>query len=94
MQTYLSLDLLIDHTEDGYFVHIVNSPMGDAVAPFLSPFTPADLDRFHRLLATGETEDASGESVGALLQSWGERLFKALFPSPLSTIFQSSQRLC
>lgn len=92
MENYLSLDVLIDQTEDGYFVHIVNSPTGDAVAPFHSPFSPADLDRVHRLLATGETEDTGRESVSALLQAWGERLFKALFPGPLATIFQSSHR--
>lgn len=92
MQNYLSLDVLIDHTEDGYFVHIVNSPTGAAVAPFQSPFTPADLARFHRLLATGETDGADSNNVNALLQAWGERLFRALFPGPLYTIVQSSYR--
>lgn len=92
MQNYLSLDVLIDHTEDGYFVHIVNSPTGEAVAPFQFPLPPADLTRFHRLLAIGESDGTDSDNVSALLQSWGERLFKALFPGPLYSIMQSSYR--
>lgn len=93
MQNYLSLDVLIEHTEDGYFVHIANSPTGDAMAPFQAPFTQAELERFHRLLATGETDDIGSDTISALLQAWGERLFKALFPGPLYSIIQSSHRL-
>ena len=92
MQNYLSLDILIDHTEDGYFVHIVNSPTGEAVAPFQFPFPPAELARFHRLLTTGESDGTESDNVNALLQSWGERLFKALFPGPLYSIVQSGYR--
>ncbi len=88
---YVSLDIAIDHTEDGYFVRIANTQTGDAVAKFQSPFTAAEQATFHRLLATGEAPDATG-APAATLQQWGTRLFHALFPSTLQSILQSHYR--
>lgn len=90
--TYLPVDVVIDHTEDGYFVRIVDSPTGDAVAHFQPPYTVAEVERLHRLLATGESYSQPDEAMQMTLQLWGERLFKALFPGPLYSVIQSSYR--
>lgn len=89
----LSLDVVIDHTEDGYVVRIVDSATGDVTAPFHPPLPPTELSAFHRLLATGEPLPESEEALQATLQHWGERLFKALFPGALAGTLQRSQRL-
>lgn len=89
---YLSVDVVIEQTEEGYFVRITHAPTGEAVAAFQAPFSASELERLHRLLTTGETFEANGEVQSATLQGWGERLFRALFPGPLYNIIQSSQR--
>ncbi|MEZ4728918.1 MAG: CHAT domain-containing protein [Caldilineaceae bacterium] len=90
---YLSLDVVIDHTEDGYVVRIVDAATGDVTAPFHPPLTPTDLSAFHRLLTTGEPLPDSAEALQVTLQHWGERLCKALFPGALASTLQRSQRL-
>ncbi len=90
---YLSIDVSIDHTEDGYFVRVANAPTGEAVAKFQSPFTPAEQDMLHRLIATGEARQSTGEESDVTLQQWGTRLFQALFPGPLQSILQSNYHL-
>jgi hypothetical protein len=91
---YLALDVAIEHTEDGHVVRITHSPTGEAAAPFQSPFTPGELERFHRLIAAGEITEAVSESldgdINTQLKRWGQRLFKALFPGALASIVQSS----
>lgn len=91
VRTYLSLDVALEHTDDGYFVRIVNSPAGDTMTPFQPPFTLADLGIFHRLIATGETPLGPGETLEAELQQWGTRLFMALFPGLLGNVLQNSR---
>lgn len=89
---YLSLNVVIEQTEDGYFVRIADSPTGEAVTQFQPPFTPTDLTTFHRLIATGETPLGTGKTVHTALQQWGTRLFTALFPDLLATVLQNSHR--
>ncbi|MBX3015001.1 MAG: CHAT domain-containing protein [Caldilineaceae bacterium] len=90
--TDLAVNVAIDHTEDGYFVRIINSPTGDGVAQFHPPYTAAELERLHRFLATGEIHDQSQERATLDLLEWGERLFRALFPGPLGSMIQSNYR--
>ncbi|MFZ4663279.1 MAG: CHAT domain-containing protein [Caldilineaceae bacterium] len=89
---YLSLDVVIDHTDEGYLVRIRNAPTGEAVVGFQMPFNATELERLHRLLTAGEAVAATEEAHHTTLQGWGERLFRALFPGPLYSIIQSSHR--
>jgi len=102
MQTnYLPLDIVLDHSEEGYVVRVADSSNGEAtgsatsdtVAQFQPPLTATELAHFHRLLATGETNRGQSDEAELTLQQWGERLFKALFPGALSSFVQNAHRL-
>lgn len=98
---YLPLDVVLDHTEEGYVVRLADSSTGNvigdatstAAAPFQPPFTTTELAHFHRLVATGETNSGQSDEAELTLQQWGERLFKALFPGTLASFVQNAYRL-
>jgi hypothetical protein len=88
---YLDFDLQIEHTEEGYFARVLNSPAGQAVSNFLVPFNDLELENF--LLRVGRTRRGvrrleSPEMEAA--KAFGGRLFQAVFSDEVRGCLRSS----
>lgn len=89
---YFDFDLALEKTEDGLFVHVLTSPLGEAIAPFILPFTKPESTQLAQAMAS-LTLDASAASPLPLLRSAGERLFAAVFRERVGLCFQNSYQL-
>ena len=86
-------DLLLEHTEDGYRASVLQSPVGDASAPFTLPFAPREQHTIvQQLLADPGQDDARRSEQFMLARRTGGRLFDAIFHGPLLECWQASWR--
>ncbi len=88
--SYQDFDLLIEQTQAGYRARVLNSPMGQARADFVLPFSVDELRSLFGL--TGRVTRAfkyvalPGPTTTPLdPQTFGERLFKAVFAGDVGT---------
>lgn len=89
---YYNFDIAIDHTEDGYFVRVTDSPAGTTVEVFAPPLLPEEV-QLMRVAAFQESEGTASQSEALqTLQAFGQALL-ALFPKSLRTVLQSSYRM-
>lgn len=89
---YFDFDLALEKNEDGLFVHVLASPLGEAIAPFTLPFTKQESAQFAQAMAN-LTLDAATPNPPPLLRSAGERLFSAVFREGVGSYFQNSYQL-
>lgn len=93
LPTYQNFDLLITRTATGYNARVINAPAGQANVDFVLPFQRVELGRFYwlsgRLLRNLEPTDAEPEPA-LNPQSFGERLYGAVFAGNVGTLFQRS----
>lgn len=83
-ETYHNFDLSIEHTEEGDFIRVVNSPAGIAVIPFIWPFDPQELTHF-----AAELGDQTRDNQ-AITQAYGMQLFQTIFQGEVGQRFQES----
>jgi hypothetical protein len=92
----LLLHVSIESAENGLMTRIVSSPVGQADAPFVSPMTSGERDGFWAGMSTPIDLAAGDRSVEqvtsqfSLVQSVGERLFRALFADDLMSTLRGS----
>ncbi|MBW8879470.1 MAG: CHAT domain-containing protein [Acidobacteria bacterium] len=95
---YLDLRLRIDTSEgNGLVVRLVDSPAGEAEAPFLMPAVEEEVKRaargFERLVDDEEPFrelDAQEAPIKDRQQTIGDQLFRALFPEPIRDLYYQS----
>ena len=54
---YVNFDLFIEHSEEGYWTRVLDSPYGQTLAPFTLPFAKRQLDQFNALIAEPMAND-------------------------------------
>jgi hypothetical protein len=89
----LNFDLTLERTDEGYFVHVLASPAGEAVSSFQPPFTARDLASLHQLLGWEKNTPDQVDTRLSTLRTLGDRLFQALFPQNIRTCLEESYRL-
>lgn len=94
---YLDLRLRIDTEGNGLVVRLVDSPAGQAEAPFLMPAVEEEVKRtakdFERLVEEEEPYRDLRPPVAAAKdrqQTIGDQLFRALFPEPIRDRYYQS----
>lgn len=92
---YLNFDLLIERQEEKYRARILDSPAGQAAAPFVLPFSKLELENF--LLRIGQSRRTVRRGLGLsstseqqIVQSFGERLFESVFAGDINAALQRS----
>jgi hypothetical protein len=88
---YLTFDLLLEPTGDGYRARVVNSPVGQASTTFAPPFQPAELDTFLSRVARRAPITGTGGKPEELLKHVGGKLFDAVFHDEVQTSFRRSR---
>ena len=78
--TYVNFDLLIDRTNDGYRVLVVDSPAGQSSVGFILPFSRQELDT---LLPTRSIAKSADKDIGA-------KLFELVFNGDVRITFLRS----
>ena len=91
--TLFDFDLAVEQTEDGYFVRVLASPAGEAVASFRDPFSRRELDELRQRLAAGRDEGLHGAERQSAIRRQGERLFQAVFTDNIRLCWEESLRL-
>jgi hypothetical protein len=89
----LDFDLAVERTEDGYFVRVLASPVGEAVAPFAAPLLAREVDQLWRLLLAPPAEGLQGAQQQSAIRQIGERLFRSLMTDHIHLCWEESQRL-
>jgi len=91
-KTYADFDLLIEQANDStYRAHVINSPTGQAVADFTLPFAPLELDNFVLRLGQARRRTRHVQSPDiALIEDFGNRLFRAIFAGDVGACLRSS----
>ncbi len=91
--TYLDFDLLIEHHEDRYRARVINSPAGPAMADFVQPFSPLELENFVLTI-----KDAIGDPAirgidspqTARIKAFGGKLYESVFADEVGETLRSS----
>lgn len=86
-------DLAVEQTEDGIFVRVLASLLGEAALPWVAAFGKREVDQLHTLLTTVGAQEESSEAVQGELRALGQQLFGAVFRERVGTYFQNSYRL-
>ena len=92
--TYLDFDLLIEHGQrqgdvpNLYRARVLNSPAGQALHVFKSPFTAAELSGFYRLF--GRNEPSSRQHQPISPETFGETLFSMVFGGAVANSYLRS----
>jgi len=93
MTTDWGFDLLLEHTEDGYRATVLQSPCGDALAPFTPPFEPREQHTIIQQLLADPGQDAARRSEQFMLaRRVGGRLFDTIFHGAILECWQASWR--
>ena len=89
---YADFDLLIEEgNESTYRARVINSPTGQAMTDFTLPFAPLELDNFVLRLGQARRRTRHVQSPDmALIESFGNRLFRAVFAGDVGTCLRSS----
>lgn len=87
-------DLAVEQVEEGSFVRVVASPLGETTIPLVAPLSKAELEHFTTLLtALGSGEITQEAALQAELRALGQKLFQAIFRERVGAYFQNSYRL-
>ncbi len=95
---YLNFDLLVEQTEEspfsakkGTFSQLIESPKGNAIAPFVSTITQDELREFWQLMGEpyAGNADLQAEQTQAA-RALGSRLFQSVFAGDLGDRLHSS----
>ena len=89
----LNFDLAVEQTEDGYFVRVLASPAGEAVAAFRNPFSQRELDELRQQLVAASDKGVPGADRQNALHRCGEQLFQAVFSNNIRLCWEESNRL-
>ncbi|WP_423223893.1 CHAT domain-containing protein [Candidatus Amarolinea aalborgensis] len=91
-KAYADFDLLIEEgNESTYRARVINSPTGQAMTDFTLPFAPLELDNFVLRLGQARRRTRHVQSPDmALIESFGNRLFRAVFAGDVGTCLRSS----
>lgn len=90
-KTYADFDLLIEEHNGTYRARVINSPAGQAATDFTLPFAPLELDNFVLRLGQARRRTRHVQSPDmALVESFGNRLFRAVFAGDVGTCLRSS----
>lgn len=92
-KSYLNFDLLLNEVGDGYQVHVIDSPAGQASRPFALPFSALELENF--ILKIGQNRGGVRslhiETMDVpLIKKLGGALYEALFSGAVAERFRSS----
>ena len=94
MTADLGFDLHLEQTEDGYRASVLRSPVGEAGAPFVMPFTPKEqLKLIQELLADPGQDESRRTEQFLLARQIGGRLFDMVFHGALLECWRESWRL-
>lgn len=89
--TYFDFDILIKRDADGFCAQVIKSPVGRAVSTFKLPFTDGEIENF--LLRIGHKRRSVrglDSSNVAKAESFGRKLFEAVFKDELLSCFRRS----
>lgn len=91
---YVNFDLFIEHSEEGYWTRVLDSPYGQTLAPFTLPFAKRQLDQFNALIAEPMANDPQriAPKVQAI-QEFGSKLFDSVFHKDVYSTYASSLNL-
>jgi hypothetical protein len=92
--TGFDFDVAVEQTEDGAFVHVLASPLGETLMPLAPPFSQPELAHCTAILtALGSAELSQEAALQTELRALGQKLFGAIFRERVGAYFQGSYRL-
>ncbi|RIK41575.1 MAG: hypothetical protein DCC55_11560, partial [Chloroflexi bacterium] len=91
-RVYQNFDLLIEPAQDGYRVRVLNSPVGQATATIVWPFSRQELAENLQMTggAIGQYDATHSPSPDLAPERFGCRLFSAIFQGNVLTSFRRS----
>jgi hypothetical protein len=91
---YRNFDLVFEKGDEGFEVHVVDSPAGEAHGSFALPFGPHELENFILKMGARRGVRRAGPGPRTAAQAFGQTLYGAVFTSDVEYALRQSLQDC
>ncbi len=93
-RNYRNFDLVIEREGNGFDVHVVDSPAGEAHGSFAMPFGEHELENFVLKMGARRGVRRAGSAPGTAAQAFGQTLYGAVFTPDVEYALRQSLQDC